>query len=325
MDGAPGTGSPTSFLLFGKVVGMRRKRRSAVMLLITFCTLMLCFAGCSAGHSSSGNRNSQTAARLLLRASPTATSSPTTGAQGTYLGKAPNQHAWIGLSSTGKQFTAFVTDGTPEHVPTFAQWFRGPLTNNTANATATTKGGQARLQAMLTGTQAIGTITLAGGKSLSFTANALATSSATPTPTSSATPQQTPSSTPTETATPEATASATPTGSLRAGLYRGERTINGAQYVAGWIVMPEDTGATPGGPGTPEAGSPTATTTATATATTTVTPAAAANQGAAIINEKTSALQLAPTLTAQDLSAGRISVPTLGAFNLLECRPSFPC
>jgi hypothetical protein len=278
------------------------------MLLITLWTMTLFFAGCSAGHSPSGDRNSQTTARLLLHATPTATAPLTTGERGTYLGRAPNQNAWIGLSSTGKHFIAFVTDGTPDRPPTFAQWFRGPLTNNTANATATTRGGHARLQAILTGTQALGTIVLADGRSIPFTANALATASATPTPTS--TPQEAASPTPTSTSTPQEAASPTPTStpsasSPSAGLYRGERTINGAQYVAGWIVLPATMA---GGTETP-----------------TATPAAPGGQGAAILNEKNSAAQIAPALTAQDLSSGAISVPTLGAFNLLACRPSSPC
>jgi hypothetical protein len=282
---------------------MRRKRRSMAMLLITLWTMTLFFAGCSAGHSPSGDRNAQTTTRLLLRATPTAPL--TTGERGTYLGRTPNQNAWIGLSSTGKNFIAFVTDGTPNRPPTFAQWFRGPLSNNTASATATTRGGHARLQAILTSTQALGTIALADGRSIPFTANVLATTSVLPTPTS--TPQQ---ATPTSTSTPQENASPTPTStpsasSPSAGLYRGERTINGAQYVAGWIVLPETMA---GGTQTP-----------------TATPVTSTGQGTAILNEKTSAAQIAPALTAQELSSGAILVPTLGAFNLLACRPSSPC
>lgn len=280
------------------------------MLLITFCTLTLFLAGCGASHPPSGERHTQTAARLLLPATPTATSA-SGGQRGTYVGRAPNQHAWIGLSATGKQFTAFVTDGSPDHPPTFAQWFHGTLVNTTANASSPAKKGQDRLQALLTSTQAIGTITLASGTSIPFTANALAPANATPT--SSPTPTPTPEAA--ATPTPEETPSPTPTSNPGAGLYRSERTTNGTRYVAGWIVMPAST--TPGGPETP---TPTAT-----MQTPTATPVASVDQGAAIINEQTSAVQSAPMLSAQDVSAGTVLVPGLGTFNLLVCKPSLPC
>lgn len=292
---------------------MRRKRRSTWLLLTTLCTFALVLAGCSAGHHSSSSRTSQTNARLLLRETPGSTSTATTGEKGTYLGKASGQDAWIGLSSTGKRFIAFVTDGSQDHPPTFAQWFRGSVNNNVADATANGKNGQDRLQAMLNGTQASGTVTLANGKSIPFTATA-ASSSTTPTPSSTATPSSGES----------------------AGLYRAERVINGEHYIAGWIVMPENASATPGTgvPGTPGTGAATPTGTASATETPTVTatetPTATATgtatpstttttQASAIVNEKTFAVQSAPMLTSQDMSARQVSIPSLGTFNLVGC------
>lgn len=285
------------FQLRGKAFGMRRKRRSAAVFLITFCSMLLFLAGCGAGPSS-GERNTQTAARLLLRATPTA--SPPISEKGTYLGKSPGQHAWIGFISTGQQFVAFVTDGAPDHAPTFAQWFRGPLANNAATATASARGGQARLQVLLSGTQAVGTVTLADGKSIPFTANALTIASTVPT----------------ETPTPVSTAAATettptPVSGPHPGFYRSERTVNGTRYIAGWIVLPEKVSGT----GTPQAGS----------GTPTPTPAPPAGQGGAILNQVTSAVQPAPAMTAQDQNNGQIIVPNLGTFNLLECTSSYPC
>src|SRR5581483_7864689 len=189
MDGAPGIGSISSFFsCFGKVVCMRRERRSIGLLLTTLCTFALLLAGCSAGHHSSSSRTSQTTARFTLRETPGSTSTATTGEKGTYLGKASGQDAWIGLSSTGKRFIAFVTDGSQDHSPTFAQWFRGSVNNNVADATATAKYGQDRLQAMLNGTQATGTVTLANGKSIPFTAKAAPSASTAFTPPGNATP-----------------------------------------------------------------------------------------------------------------------------------------
>jgi hypothetical protein len=283
------------FQLRGKAIGMRRKRRSAAVLLVTLCSMMLFLAGCGAGLSS-GERNTQTAARLLLHATPKATALPTTSEKGTYLGKAPNQHAWIGLLSTGQQFVAFVTDGTPDHAPTFAQWFRGSLTNNAATATASARGGQARLQALLSSTQAVGTVMLANGTSIPFSANVLTTASVTPTPTSVATPTETPVGTATSAQTP----TPTPASGPNPGLYRSERTVNGTRYIAGWIVLP-------------------------AKASGTATPTLPADQGGAILNQSTSAVQSAPAMTAQDQTSGQIAVPSLGTFNLLECTPLSPC
>jgi hypothetical protein len=309
------------FILFGKVIGMRRKRRSIGWLLTALCTCVLFLAGCGTGHHSSSSRTSHTTARLSLRETPGATSTATIGERGTYLGKVSGQNAWIGLSSTGKRFIAFVTDGSENHAPTFAQWFRGSLSNNVADATATGKNGQDRLQAMLTGTQASGMVTLATGQSLPFTATAVSSASAPLTPTTTATPSS----------------------GMSAGLYRGDRMMNGEHYVAGWIVMPQNVGATPGMPGTPGIGAtetptatatetPTATATETPTATATETPTATATetatpsttptQAAAIVNEKTYAVQAAPTLAAQDLSARQVSVPGLGTFHLVSCGPS---
>ena len=291
---------------------MRRERRSIGLLLTILCIFALLLAGCSAGHHSSSSRTSQTTARFMLHETPGSTSTATTGEKGTYLGKASGQDAWIGLSSTGKRFIAFVTDGSQDHSPTFAQWFRGSINNNVADATATAKDGQDRLQAMLNGTKATGTVTLASGKSIPFTANAA----------SSTGTRFEPSST------------ATPSSGESAGLYRAARVINGEHYVAGWIVMPENASATPGTSNTPETGAATPTGTATATetptATATETPTAtatetatpsttSATQASAIVNEKTFAVQSAPTLTSQDVSARQVSVPSLGEFKLVGC------
>ena len=79
-----------------------------------------------------------------------------------------------------------------------AQWFKGEVTNNVVNLTA--KGG-AHLVASLSAQSASGTVTLANGKSFSFTTHTLASQKDT-------------------------------------GLFRSEQTVRGMRFLAGWILPP---------------------------------------------------------------------------------------
>ena len=226
---------------------------------------------------------------------------PTTPTE--YVGQIQAENAWVGLSTTGKRMVAFVTDGSQDHKPTFAQWFRSAVTNGTVDATATAKTGADRLQAMLTSDTATGTVTFGSGKSLAFTANAVPTSDPT------------------------------------AGLYRSEHVVNNQHYIAGWIILPA-TGAT--GTATPSATSttvppftgsatpsatetttttPSATETTTPSATGTTTPSAtgALQQGGAILNQQNYTVLPVPPLTQEQITAKQVTVPNLATFKLVPC------
>ncbi len=66
-------------------------------------------------------------------------------------------------------------DGDDEHPITFAQWFKGNVTNNTVDLT---NANSAHLVATLTSRAATGTVTLPGVTSFPFTANAITNSKA---------------------------------------------------------------------------------------------------------------------------------------------------
>lgn len=299
---------------------MKYKKRSIGFTLAILCTFTLLLAACR-GTPFSQQTTSQKNAKLNLRetatAMPGATGSATVGSgQGAYVGQMPSDNTWIGLSSSGSQIVAFVTDGSQGHSPTFAQWFKGPVTNGTVDTTATGKNGSDRLQATLSGDTASGTVTMAGGKAIPFTANAV------------------------------------PSSDQTSGLYRSTQTINGQSYVAGWIVVPQGAAngtATPTGTGTAVPPTGTATTpsatetvapgttgtaapgapgtatpstgTATPGATGTVTPSTGAlQQGGAIVNEQTHNILPVPELSPDDINAKQVNVPNLATFKLAQCR-----
>lgn len=274
---------------------MKQKRRKTGFFLkvVSASILLLALGGVSACAHHSATSGPATGDRAAMNpvsqnsdAPPTTAASPgttttgttTAGAKGVYVGQVPSQNAWVGIDSNGSRVVAFATDGSKSHAATFAQWFRGTLTNNKVTASSETNSG-GQLQANLTSSGAAGTVTLKNGKSIPFVAREV------------------------------------PPTSSNAGLYRGDRMVNGTRYVGGWVVMPS-TQATPGTSQTPRA---TATARATSTATST---AGMSQQGSALSNTKDNSVLPAPALTAQDISARQVSVPKLGTFNLRQCQQS---
>ena len=139
---------------------------------------------------------------------PSPTSAPTAKVTGEFVARDLTAHTWVGLSTDGQQVTAYACDGDDEHPITFAQWFTGNVTNKTIDLT---NANGAHLVATLTSQAATGTVTLPGGKSFPFTANAITNS--------------------------------------KAGLYRSEPTLGGVTYLAGWVVPESAVAATPTGGG----------------------------------------------------------------------------
>jgi|GEM_PF-934907 len=135
---------------------------------------------------------------------PSPTAAPTAKVTGEFVSRDLTVHTWVGLSTDGQQVTAYACDGDDEHPITFAQWFTGSVTNNAVDLT---NANGAHLVATFTSQAATGTVTLPGGKSFSFTANAITTS--------------------------------------EAGLYRSEQTIGGVTYLAGWVVPESAVAPTP--------------------------------------------------------------------------------
>lgn len=269
--------------------------------------------------------------------SATGTSGTTAPGQQTYIGAIPNTNnaanmTWVALSSSnGTQMSAFVTDGTTGHPPTFAHWYNGKLQNNKFSAPAGLPNS-GKIDATLTSDTATGTITLPDGKTLPFTADAVSSANA----------------------------------SMGAGLYKTEQVINGVDYVISWILAPNpatNPSATPSATGTgtpsmtptagaspslsPTAGTPGATSTAgiletpgvtgtagatgtagisgspgaTGTAGATSTPAISGIvQAGAMYNRQTKAVSSVPELTSQDIQAKQVTIPNLGAFNLMQCQ-----
>lgn len=288
---------------------MKQKKRSVGILVTTLCVFTLLLAGCAHGSRSTQNKSQKTT-NLTLQQTPgtTPTSNGTASPVGNqvYVGQVPDKNAWIGINTDGTNAQAFVTDGSQSHPATFAQWFKGPLKNNMLDITTSAKNGKDHMKATLTNKDATGTVTLANGKSIPFTANAVSTGTATPTGTT------TPAGTATPTGTATATGTASPSTGVAPGLYRATGTENGDQYVAGWVVVPGSASstATPSATGTPSA-------------TSTASPSAAGGQqGGAVINQKTFDVKTAPTLTPQDVDSGNIQVPDVGKLKLTQCQGS---
>lgn len=293
---------------------MKKRKRSAGFALASLCIFTLLLAGCR-GTSSTSNTTTRTNSRLTsLQQTPTTTASATPVGTQTYLGQVPNKNAWIGITTDGKTANAFVTDGTQGHPATFAQWFSGTVNNNSLDTKEADKNGDDRLQAMLTNATATGTVTMAGGQSIAFTANALPSSAGSPTPSATGT------ATATGTASPSATGTAST--ALNPGLYKGTGSSNGNSYEAGWLVVPASMvsgTATPSATAT-GAATPGATATTGATPTTTASPTGAMQQAGAVINTKTHDVTTAPPLTQNDVSNGSVSVPNVGTLKLSPCQ-----
>jgi len=298
---------------------MQHKKRSIGFMLALLCTFTLLLAACRTGAPSQRQTLTQNTTRLKMHETPgimndatpgTATPGAAETGPAEYVGQIKAEKAWIGLSSSGKDVIAFVTDGSQGHKPTFAQWFKGPVTNGVVDATTPAKNGSDRLQAMLSKDDATGTVTLADGKSLPFTANLV------------------------------------PDSDKTAGLYRGESTVDKQHYVAGWIVLPAAGAAGTATPsatstGTPRSDEgiappltgdlqPDATDTATPSATETASPSAtetstpsttgALQEGGAILNEQTHAVMSVQPLTQEQIKAKQIDVPNLGTIKLKQCQ-----
>lgn len=291
---------------------MKERKRSAGFALASLCIFTLLLAGCR-GTSSTNNTKNRTNSRMAsLQQTPTTTVSATPVGTQTYLGQVPDKNAWIGITTDGKTANTFVTDGTQAHPATFAQWFSGAVNNNSIDITEDAKNGKDRLQAMLTNATASGTVTMAGGQSIAFTANALPSSTGSPTPSATGT------ATATGTASPSATGTAST--ALNPGLYKGTGSSNGNSYEAGWLVVPANMVSGTATPSATSTSTPGATATTGATPTTTASPTGTMQQAGAVINTKTHDVTTAPTLTPDAVNNGSISVPNVGNLKLSPCQ-----
>jgi hypothetical protein len=99
-------------------------------------------------------------------ATPTATAAALV--KGEFAGDA-GQLAAIGLSTNGRQVTAYLCNGTARHV-SLEQWFTGPVTSNDINIT---NAHGAHLVATTSAQAITGTVTLKDGRSSPFTARLL--------------------------------------------------------------------------------------------------------------------------------------------------------
>jgi hypothetical protein len=161
---------------------MKRMMRSTSFITATLLALTLLLAACGGSTYSPA---------------PTPTATSVSDVKGDFAG-VTNSVNFISLSTDGPLLVAYVCDGTPTHHIMLAQWFKGVVTRNVVSLTA--KGG-AHLVATLSAQSATGTVTLANGKSFSFTTHALASQK-------------------------------------DAGLFRSEQTVGKARYLAGWVLPP---------------------------------------------------------------------------------------
>ena len=314
---------------------MRRKKRSTGFILTTLCTFALLMAasglsafsfapspGASHSYARHGARlaadtpeaaatdvpgvaapdtpnlaptdTAGAAPNVTPGVSPTGTTGAATNAR-TYMGQIPNaQNAaaptWLALDSNGSEMVAFTTDASKDHPATFARWYKGTVQDKKVSARST-QANAGTLDATLTQDTATGTITMQDGKKLPFTASLLDPSSS-------------------------------PTG---AGLYKGEKKVNGDDYVAGWILMPKSM-LNPSATATPSA-TQTATSTPASTATPTMTASPTATSGisgitqsGSLYDKKNNKVQSLPELSLQDVQAKKVTLPKLGEFTLAPCQ-----
>ena len=161
---------------------MKRKTRNTSFITAILLLLTLLLAACGGSTSSS---------------TPTTTPTTTPDVKGDFAG-VTNSFDFISLSTDGPVLVAYACDGTSTHHIMVAQWFKGVVTNNVVNLTA--KDG-AHLVASLRAQSASGTVTMANGKSFSFTTHTLGSQKDT-------------------------------------GLFRSEQTVRGVPFLAGWILPP---------------------------------------------------------------------------------------
>lgn len=145
---------------------------------------------------------------LLVACGGTTSSNSTTNIQGDYVALLSDGHTRVALSTDGTKMVAYASDGDDSHSPTFSQWFRGSVTDDSVDLNAL-NGDQ--LKASLTSQSATGALALEDGTTRDFTAYPL-------------------------------TSDEEETGS---GLYRGQATSDEVSYLAGWIGDKSETGGTP--------------------------------------------------------------------------------
>jgi len=228
---------------------------------------------------------------LLLSACGSSTTAPTStpsassaSVTGTFTGVATQTggsvKAYVGLVSDGQQFLAYLCDGRVNGSQiTVAQWFKGAVSHNAIQVTNAT-GSQ--LVANLAAQSVSGTVTLSDGRTFSFQASLLASSS--------------------------------PVGPNHdvPGLYRDAETFGGVPYLAGTVVLSQQTTLAP---------SPSlADLAARLVVFAPIPPPRVSGGGGGIINEQTGALHLLPKL-AQGVHDGvQVSVLNLGTFTLHLCQ-----
>jgi len=167
--------------------------RSGVRWLPALLLLCVVLLGCGSGATTAG-----TVAPLGIPQLSTIRSLSTPGTT-TYLGTVPGTQAFLGIVLTGQEARAYVCDGTPTRLGTLGDWFRGQVHNGTLDAT---NQGGVHLHAQITVQEARGTLTLADGHTLPFTAPFVSDIS-------------------------------------QAGVYEGTALLNGQSYHAGWVVLPD--------------------------------------------------------------------------------------
>jgi hypothetical protein len=165
--------------------------RSNVRGLVRLLVLSVLLLGCGTGTTTHGASTPTSHPRLSNIRS---LSTPGTT---TYLGTVPGTQAFIGLVMSGQAVRAYACDGTPTRLATLADWFTGQVQRGTLAATS--QDG-VQLQVQVTAQEALGTLTLADGRTLPFTAPVVADTS-------------------------------------RAGVYEGTALLNGQSAQAGWVVL----------------------------------------------------------------------------------------
>ena len=169
----------------------------------------------------------------------------------------------FGLSTDGQQVIAYLCDGTAAYL-SLAEWFKGTVTNNRIDIT---NAHGSHLVATLTTQAVTGAITLKDGRSSPLTAHSI------------------------------------PNPGNEFGLYRSEQTINGVQYLGGWIHSPMNMASSPVG--------------VQAFLTGPLITCCTPNDRGGIINEQTGVLIMSPE---PDFPNPQVTVRNLGTFRLTLCR-----
>ncbi len=188
-----------------------------------------------------------TACGATSTAAPAPTATTIVSVEGDFLGTVTGLNAGIAITTDGNTALIYIGDGTPTHI-TISQWLQTPVVNNIISMNASSDFG---VSALLTPETATGTITRTlSNQTYTFSANAVTSRGV-------------------------------------AGVYQSKETINGADYLGGWYVLP-----------------------ATAAAGLT------APEGGGIIDQQTQALITSPT---PDFIGKTVAVPGLGTFTLTYC------